>query len=660
LSIILYATVLYLEDKKFDIKEYIKYIWKILLSIFVAVLMAAVLLLPTAYALLSGRDKSGGSFDFMQIIPGLHGEFFFFDSYSVGLPSITILFMIWIFKNRKKGMKLIATIFLGAMIFPVFVLALNGFMYLNGKVLIPFLPIAVLLVIEFFKALKDGEVDIKFLSKIAPIAYILLIILTDNILIQIAILAEGIILIFVFRYQFKKKDLPILMYYTIFVLFLSTAVLNFNDKMPKKDLNEDKLNHTIEKMVKNAIKEDEAFYRFANEYDMRDTVNRTYGKGYYQNTVYSSVSNKSFSDFYYNQMCNENSYRNAALMSQSKNVLFNMYMNTKYILSESAYIPVGYKKIAGDNHIYLYKNDNVYPLGYANDKFMKRSEYDKLKYPYNIEALMEYSIIEDKYYNQYKLGEGEKFIPTITKYSKDISFSLDNKAVKKIRDNYHVDTKKEIDTTIKLPEIAKNKIFFIRFTVDNNLPGIKKDVSVTLNGIRNRLTAPGWTYHNKNYSFEYVISSNEEFDEIDVKLSEGNYIISNIETYVLDYNNVLDSSADINEYIVDRKKTKGDKIFGKIECGKNEWFNISIPYDEGYCVYIDGEKTKIHKTDIDFIGFYIEKGKHDVLIKYQSPFLREGKIISLAGVLAFLTIAIYEITLNIKDKKSMRKTDEEN
>lgn len=62
----------------------------------------------------------------------------------------------------------------------------------------------------------------------------------------------------------------------------------------------------------------------------------------------------------------------------------------------------------------------------------------------------------------------------------------------------------------------------------------------------------------------------------------------------------------------------------------------SIPYDEGWNVYVDGKEVKIEKTLDALVSFDITPGKHTLELRYYSNFHKWGAIISLGGLLLTL------------------------
>ena len=89
-------------------------------------------------------------------------------------------------------------------------------------------------------------------------------------------------------------------------------------------------------------------------------------------------------------------------------------------------------------------------------------------------------------------------------------------------------------------------------------------------------------------------------------------------------------------------KVSGDKISGNISVSGDGYFNLSIPYDEGFIIKVDGKKVDYEKVNKSFIGFPLSDGSHDIEIEFKAPNVFIGKVISLIGISIFIIIIIYE------------------
>ncbi len=77
-------------------------------------------------------------------------------------------------------------------------------------------------------------------------------------------------------------------------------------------------------------------------------------------------------------------------------------------------------------------------------------------------------------------------------------------------------------------------------------------------------------------------------------------------------------------------------IKGNINVKERGIMMTSIQAVDGFAVYVDGEKTDYKVIGNTFIGVPLEKGDHTVEFRYITPYLKEGIIGSLIGLLLFL------------------------
>lgn len=84
-----------------------------------------------------------------------------------------------------------------------------------------------------------------------------------------------------------------------------------------------------------------------------------------------------------------------------------------------------------------------------------------------------------------------------------------------------------------------------------------------------------------------------------------------------------------------------DYITGKITSTVDGVFFTSIPYDEGWKIYIDGEMQETKKSAGYFLSCDIEKGEHHIVLKYTVPGIKAGALISLISLKFFWELIFY-------------------
>ncbi|HLP21312.1 MAG TPA: YfhO family protein [Chitinophagales bacterium] len=80
-------------------------------------------------------------------------------------------------------------------------------------------------------------------------------------------------------------------------------------------------------------------------------------------------------------------------------------------------------------------------------------------------------------------------------------------------------------------------------------------------------------------------------------------------------------------------------ISGSINASKPKFLFLSIPYDEGWQLKIDGQKMKKLMVNYGFVGSYVGAGAHKIELCYEPQYYQLGKIVSIAGCLLFIVLA---------------------
>ena len=627
IAITLYALYKYMEiNKKMPFKLFIKDALKYIFPIIIAILMSCVLLLPTAYTLLNGRPDITSSVDIVKLlIPKFNISEILYNSYTIGVTSILILAIVYGYTIKEKNYKFLSIIFSLIIIFPIIIYLLSGFMYVRGKVLIPLLPIAILLITTFIDKLKyDKNKLFNILILIVSIIEIYIYITTNKPILILEVVA--ILIGYIITLKFKNKNY--LMYIACISALICCLASNYSETLVTKEdialqyntYNYDKLNVLLEK--------DENIYRVANNIMEMKNLNRVVNTNYYLPSIYSSLENQYYYNFATNNIGNEMENRISTAISSTKNILFNTYIGSKYMISDTN-VPIGYNNVENSN---IFINEKVLPIGYATTKVLSKNTYDTLEYPEKQYALLTNIIVDNSYNIDYKNSIKEEKL----KYTEEHK----NIEIEKQENNYIINSEDNGKLVLTLDKTYKNKILFITFDMNYSERCGIGDTSITINDVKNTLSCRTWTYHNKNYKFEYSISANE-IKELNIEFTKGKYDISNIQVYSLD------------TFKINKEKTIGDTIEGDINVNTNGYFILTIPYEEkGFTIYLDNKIIEYEKVDDTFIGFPINEGHHDIKIVYTAPYLPEGMILSIIGYLIFLPIIFSDIfkKKNIKIK----------
>lgn len=88
-------------------------------------------------------------------------------------------------------------------------------------------------------------------------------------------------------------------------------------------------------------------------------------------------------------------------------------------------------------------------------------------------------------------------------------------------------------------------------------------------------------------------------------------------------------------------------LAGSITLAEDSALVINLLYSEGWTAFADGEEVPLYKANGLFLGIPLSAGSHEVQIKYRTPWLTEGVILSAAAWAVFAAIAVFVKKKNI-------------
>ena len=143
--------------------------------------------------------------------------------------------------------------------------------------------------------------------------------------------------------------------------------------------------------------------------------------------------------------------------------------------------------------------------------------------------------------------------------------------------------------------------------------------------------------------FEVIVAYNTYYG--DQFLNYDNYF----EIYTIDNEKFIDAYNYLKQYKLNITDFTEDTITGNITLDDNMIVYTSIPYDEGWKVYVDNKEIKTFKLGGALLGFSARKGTHEIKFKYIPKGLIPGTIISSIGILIFIGISLIEKFRNKKN-----------
>ncbi len=646
LVLVLYGLHRYFEnlgqEEKITLGGFVQEGLRFAMPFILAVLLSAFLLIPTWMALKGRENVEAGIRTADLLIPQVSLNRFFYSPYGIGLTTLGVTAPAAMLMFRKLHEKVLAWGCMIVLTVPVFAYLLNGGLYIRDKVMIPFLPLLCYVIAYYVRSLSQTERMPTWrwlVPWLVPLFFAYIeyqkgregrywtYIIADGI---------GMFLCFLFfRSRFHRRKHPVILLLPS-VLFLSCFGLVLHTEkhlMADREFYNKVTDRDIEELIAGVVKEEDGFYRteqLGSDRENAANLNRVWDLGQYISSTYSSACNEGYRSFRENTFELEEPFRNFLMQSASYHPLYQDFMGVKYIVSGKEV--EGYQLMGKKGQWKLYKNQDALPAAYAANRTISTSEYEKLEFPYNQLALLEYAVVKDSGVSSYNSRTADRIMGDMkARYGiKPVNVCLPQKISSGKKEKETIDLSEVLSKDNGTDQAGK-RILFLKFRVENRKPS--KDVAVWVEGIRNKLTSKKHFYYNGNTEFTYAVLLGEDQETAAVSFGEGEYEISDLRCFVGSVPRNNREELCQSELLLHKDETKGNVIAGQLDVREDGYFVTTIPYDENFTVFVDGEKAEHQRVNEAFLGCRVRKGEHEIRIVYHAPGARAGKAVSLAGLL---------------------------
>ena len=156
------------------------------------------------------------------------------------------------------------------------------------------------------------------------------------------------------------------------------------------------------------------------------------------------------------------------------------------------------------------------------------------------------------------------------------------------------------------------------------------------------------------YSQIYRLGSFEEGEQVNISIQSDcdswTCLDVNIGYFDLDSFNSQFAKLDLGK-VTATKIADGYVDLSVNGVGADETVITTIPYENGWTLYIDGQETEIKPYQGAFIAFKCPEGAHTAELRFIAPGLKTGAVISGVGIVALAVFVVLDINQKMKAKK---------
>lgn len=312
--------------------------------------------------------------------------------------------------------------------------------------------------------------------------------------------------------------------------------------------------------------------------------------------------------------------------------------NVKYFVDcgyDDEVIPYGFEKIDDVDGYGLYLNNNYLPFGYTYDNYISYNQWDKYSQIEKQEALLEYIVIDkqDSVNNPV--------------YDFEIDYKIYGDDGVTIKDREIVVNKEKATLHLQLyndraGEYCLNFVGLEFEDTENIIDGNRTWIRIRTNG--NNIEKSIYYFPN-NYQFysgrhDYTICYGfveKGIDELTLSFPyPGVYSFEKLFVTCNDYDKYLEKIDKLKQDSLNNLIISDNELSGNIVVNKDKYLLLSIPFSDGWKAYVDGKKVETIRANEAYMALKLNNGPHTILMKYETPFLKIGALISLISTAIFI------------------------
>lgn len=366
-------------------------------------------------------------------------------------------------------------------------------------------------------------------------------------------------------------------------------------------------NKSIEELVKLAgeNEEENSFYRI--EKADRRTKNDAAWNNYYGASTFSSTANAGLSEYYgalgFEESTNAYAYYGHTPLTEAM-------FSIKYVLSNSPMTENEFiSKFAESNYTntyntevtyYLYENTYSLPLAFMMPKNIEETWNIKDPNPFSVQNGLVASILDRD--------------------------ATDNPMY----------TRLMVTTIGEENEVYLEKDTHLFIYVTTSLDGITVDS-----------TAPDGTLTTKNYNsmtHRHILDLGEQKAGSKVTVTSSDADVTSIQLYAYSFDKDVfkETYDELARSTFEIESFEETKVTGSIDVKEDGLMYTSIPFDEGWTVYVDGKETETHAFKNALLSVYLTEGEHEITFEFTPAGLNQGFFLTGISVVIFVAIVIAE------------------
>ncbi len=314
--------------------------------------------------------------------------------------------------------------------------------------------------------------------------------------------------------------------------------------------------------------------------------------------------------------------------------------------TEDGLVPYGYEEVPSkDDRYQVFENSFVLPIGYTYTNYIPYSEYEEMTGIEKEQALLQGAVLEQDL-DDYTIANTQ-FDYMVLDYDVDKTegVTLKDNGIEPITEE-NGDINREIRLQVNIPSDCEIYVYLSNTEVGDEVSLLnvtvtreKGSYSISKTAQLSNLTF-NWPSLQDDVAFNLGIG-HAGMNTITISLNQNvRLAFDNMQIIAVPMSSYEKYAEDLGEYVLEDVTVGTDQIDGTITIPSKRILQFSVPYSDGWKAYVDGEEVSIMESDVMYMAIPISAGTHSVELRYETPYLRIGMVVTLATAVLYV---VYEI-----------------
>lgn len=398
-------------------------------------------------------------------------------------------------------------------------------------------------------------------------------------------------------------------------------------------------------VVKNTTGKDN-FYRVSSGKNKNASQNASMLLRFNGLNYYTSTQLKGTADFY--RTLGLTTWNKVRIEGFDDRGFLDILANVKfYCMNEKAVydLPYGYTKSSekqvGSKVYEIFKNQYRLPFGYTYDQTISFEELEEYPVCERQEVMMQAAVLDTKE------NDSNQENIQITGNLAEILEIEASEGIELTDNHLYAPWGSELTIRFNGEDQAETYLWISGMSTDirgkTNLEIVSGDTSVKYTYYSDKST---YKADQDEYIFNLGYKEKAE-NEVTIRFSQTLDVdFDSISIYVQPMYATEQYTSNLKENALENVTFGRDCFTGEVDLDKDKLMVFSIPYQNGWTAYVDGEETEIEKVNMMYSGLSLSEGHHVIEMKYHMPGLKISLIISASGIMILI------IALIIRRKRS--------